>query len=230
MSRWPLRQREDQLYREAKDIPTWVLADKSRRFLLDTCRQLWELTPTPTVDTYEELSPVQVRRLTVLHLGQLIVRATGAQMMLIATGYEREAFGQVRITTEAHLRTRQVVDDKSGESARSIMAGRTSNIKRLAHRYGQKHDIELLDHFAHADVLSLRPLGPPPTEGRREAIVEMQPTRGLARPAQQLLEATDKCVGQTAAMVEVFELGVLVPPSIGDKLRWYRDNPLPTPL
>jgi hypothetical protein len=115
MAKWRLQQREEQLYREATKIPTWVLADKSRRFLLDACRQLWERTPT--ADSYEKLSPREIRRLAVLHLGQIIVRATGAQMMLIATGYEREAFGQVRVTTEAHLRTRQVLDDKSGESA-----------------------------------------------------------------------------------------------------------------
>jgi hypothetical protein len=58
----------------------------------------------------------------------------------------------------------------------------------------------------------------------------MQPMRGLARPAQRLLEASRTCVGQAAGMVEVFELGVLVPPAIGDKLRWYRDNPLPALL
>jgi hypothetical protein len=212
MAKWRLQQREEQLYSEARKIPTWGLADKSRRFLLDTCCQLWDRTPSATADSYDKLSPDEVRKLAVVHLGQIIVRATGAQMMLIATGYEREAFGQVRVTTEAHLRTRQVLDDISG------------------HRYGQKRDIELLDHFAHADVLSLRTLGPPPTEGSREAIVEMQPQRGLSRPAQQLLDASHTCVEQTVVMAEVFELGVLVPPAIGDQLRRYRDNPLPKPL
>jgi hypothetical protein len=230
MAKWRLQQREEQLYSEARKIPTWGLADKSRRFLLDTCCQLWDRTPSATADSYDKLSPDEVRKLAVVHLGQIIVRATGAQMMLIATGYEREAFGQVRVTTEAHLRTRQVLDDISGQSAVAAMTGRTSNLKKLAHRYGQKRDIELLDHFAHADVLSLRTLGPPPTEGSREAIVEMQPQRGLSRPAQQLLDASHTCVEQTVVMAEVIELGVLVPPAIGDQLRRYRDNPLPKPL
>ena len=159
MAKWRLQQREEQLYREATKIPTWVLADISRRVLLDACRQLWESTPTATADSYEKPSPRDIGRLVVLHLGQIIVRATGAQMMLIATGYERQGFGQARVTTEAHLRTRRVLDDKSGESAIAVMAGHT-------------------------------------------------------------------CVEQTVGMAEMFELGVLAPPAIGEKLCWYRDNPL----
>jgi hypothetical protein len=124
ISEWQLTQRERELFAAAKQqLPTWVLADKSRRVLLDICRQLWERTPTPTVDQVNELPAREPRHLASLQLGQVGMRASSAEMMLIATGYEREAFGQVRISVEALLRTRQVLDDRSGDAARTILKG-----------------------------------------------------------------------------------------------------------
>jgi hypothetical protein len=93
-------------------------------------------------------------------------------MMLIATGYQREAFGQVRISVEALLRTRQVLDDRSGDVARTILKGqKPRSLKAIAARYGQTREIAILDRFAHADPLSHRPLGPRKIHGDREAIM-----------------------------------------------------------
>jgi hypothetical protein len=231
LSGWRLVSREQELFASAKEIPTWTLADKCRRVLLDLCAQLWDRTPTPTVDHVDQLPAPEARRLAALHLGQVSVRASSAQMMLIATGYEREGFGQTRISLEALLRTRLVLDDRSGGSARTIIKGQQPrSLKAIAQRYGQTREIEILDRFAHADPLSLRPLGPPRVDGEREAVVEMRPERGRIRPAQQLLDASRTSIGQSVAMVEIFKFGVYIPPWIRAQFEHYRDHPLPDSL
>lgn len=48
-------------------------------------------------------------------------------MMLIATGYEREALSQARVSLEAVLRLRQSNDDVSGEAARRILSNRPTH-------------------------------------------------------------------------------------------------------
>lgn len=228
---WRLAQRERELFEAAPQIPTWRLADNCRRVLLDVCRQLWDRTPAPSAALVDELPALEARRLASLELGQLVVRATGAQMMLIATGYEREGIGQVRVSTEALLRTRQVLDDASGNAARTLLKGqRPRSLKSLAHRYGHAREIEILDRFSHADPLSLRPLGPPRAADEREAVVEMRPQRGLLRPAQQLLDASHTCVMQGAAMVEIFEVGLRLSPWISGQFNRYKSDPLPPPL
>jgi len=166
-----------------------------------------------------------------LTLGQLTVRSTSARMMLIATGYEREALSQARVSVEALIRLQHSNADTSGEAARQVLAGRPSrDLKRLARRYGDEREIRLLDHFAHADVLSIRTLGGLPKPGQREGLIELRPQRGRLRPAWQLYDATHLTGMVSAGVVEAFGVALQLSPWISGQLIHYRDNPLPDPL
>jgi hypothetical protein len=229
--RWPLHARERELFESAKNIPTWRLADVARRALLDVCKQLGDRIPTPDVELVDELDAATARRLAAIALGQIAVRALGAQMTLIAAGYEREALAQARTATEVGIRIRQSNEDGSGDVAKAILKGRRPrNLKQIARRYGEDHLVELLDHFAHADARSIRVLGDLPSPGQREGTIELQPQRGRMRPAQQLYEVGFLATFISCGMVEACGLVLRVSPWVSTQLRHYADNPLPFPL
>jgi hypothetical protein len=229
---WPLRARERELFDAVEDLPTWRLADNCRRGLLDLVKRCADQIPTsPSRSLVADLEAPRAQRLAAVALGQLTFRATSAQMMLIATGYEREALSQARSSLEALLRLRQSNDDSSGEAARRILANRpTPGLKAVAQRYGDGHTLRLLDHFAHADVLSVRTLGDLPRADQTEGLIELRPQRGRLRPASQLLEVARTASMVAAGVVEAFGDALELSPWVSAQLIHYRDTPLPEPL
>lgn len=228
---WPLRARERELFGSVDKLPTWPLADKCRRTLLDVLKRCGDRMSMPNVELVADLDAQAARQMAALALGQLTVRAVSARMMLIATGYEREALSQARVSVEALIRLQHSNADPSGEVARQLLAGRPSrDLKRLARRYGDEREVRLLDHFAHADVLSIRTLGDVPKPGQREGSIELRPQRGRLRPAWQLYDAAHLAAMVSAGVVEVFGVALELPRWVSDQLIHYRDNPLPDPL
>ena len=231
LSQWRLTHREAELFASVSHLPTWPLADKSRRMLLDVVWQCTDRFVTPDVETVAMLDADDARRMAAAALGQIAFRAISARMMLLATGYEREALSQARIAVEADLRLQHSNGDDSGEVGRQLLSGRSPrDLKRLARRYGDESEIRLLDHFAHADLLSIRTLGDLPQSGQREGLIELRPQRGRFRPAWQLYDSAHLASRASVGVVEAFQLALRVPPWISDQLRFYRDNPLPDPL
>jgi len=124
-SDWDFADREQRLFESVRSLPTWRLANQSRRLLADVVRQLFDRIPLPEGATIiADLAPEDARQLAATQLAAIVVRTTGAQMSLIACGYEREALGPVRTAVEALLRLRQVNDEQSAEVARQVLAGR----------------------------------------------------------------------------------------------------------
>lgn len=231
LSDWPLSARERELFATVDKLPTWRLADNCRRTLLDVVKRCGDRMQTPDVELVADLDAQAARQMAALALGQLTVRSTSARMMLIATGYEREALSQARVSVEALIRLQHSNADTSGEAARQLVAGRPPrDLKRLARRYGDEREIRLLDHFAHADLLSIRTLGDPPQPGQREGLIELRPQRGRLRPAWQLYDAAHLAGMVSAGVVEAFGVVLQLSPWISGQLVHYRDNPLPDPL
>jgi hypothetical protein len=186
---------------------------------------------TPNVELVADLDAQAARRMAALALDQLAVRSTSARMMLIATGYEREALSQARVSVEALIRLQHSNADTSGEAARQLLAGRPPrDLKRLARRYGDEREIRLLDHFAHADVLSIRTLGDLPKSGQRDGLIELRPQRGRLRPAWQLYDAAHLAGMVSGGVVEPFGVALQLSPWISGQLVYYRENPLRDPL
>jgi hypothetical protein len=231
---WDFSARESELFGERETIPTWTLANKCRRILADTVRQLSSRIAgfdQPTLVSSLHAQPA--RNLAAIQLGSLVVRSCSARTALISCGYEVEALGPTRSSWEGVLRIRAVNDDGSGEYARKVLAGRAPrNLKALAAKYGSKDEIELLDHFAHSDVRTLLPLS---DRARRDATdpemeLDLRPTRGQMRPAYQLWDSSYVALNAAIGVCEVFGVGLRVPPWVSGQLQHLRDNPLQAPL
>lgn len=230
---WNFAARERDLFAACQKIPTWRLANQSRRLLADVVKQASDLIPTPTAETYAELPADDARQLASTQLGALLVRSTGSVLMLVSTGYEREALGPARIGVEALIRARQANDDPSGGAARSILQGRRpGSLKSAAQRYGEEAEIRFLDRFAHADVLGLLAIGVRRNQDGPavEMDLELRPQRGVMRPASQLLTTARTATMFCALLAEVFTRPVQIPAWISGQLLHYRDNPLPEVL
>lgn len=96
-------------------------------------------------------------------------------------------------------------------------------------RYGNKWELEILDRFAHADLLGLRVVATPRTNGI-EADLQLLPQRGGVRPASQLLGAARDAVEMSVAMAEIFGVAVEIPAYLSGQLIHCKDKPLPAPL
>lgn len=234
MSRWDFAVRERQLFTAAQQqIPTWRTANVARKLLAGVVSEASNSVPVPDVELIEDLPASQARQIAVSQLGAIVVRGTGAIITLIGCGYEREALMPARVCLEAEFRARQIGEDSSGDAARQLLLGRhPGSLKRLAQRYGEKGDVEFLDRFSHADLLSLLPLSTERLTGwpSGEVELELRPQRGKLRPAQQLLSAAHTATKTGVIIVEVFGVGLLIPPWLSAQLEHYKENPLPEVL
>jgi len=226
--------RERQLVDEAKSIPTWRLANQARRVLASFVAQCSETFTVRGSIPADSLDSATARRLAVVQLASVAVRQTGAILALVSTGYETEAMAHARTLLEAQLRGRQACNDLSGYVARELLQGRRpKSLKQVARQYGGQREVEMLDHFAHADVRQLMTLVPgfrTDQAAREEPELDLRPIRGLMRPATQLYDAAYMALSLAAILAEVFEVGVEMPPWVSKQLIYYRDHPLPDPL
>jgi hypothetical protein len=158
----------------------------------------------------------------------IVVRSLSGLIVLVSSGYERESLTLMRPAFEALMRLHQVAADTGGHSARQILQGRKpGSLKSVAQRYGNKRENEILDRFAHADLLTLRVLN---TTDGIAPLLELRPTRGTLIPGNQLHLAAHTA-GETAAGVcEIFDVALQLPPWFSDQMIKLRDGPLPPGL
>lgn len=228
---WNFRAREHALVESAPTtLPTWRVANQCRLLTADVGRQLAASLPAPFDRTTAKLESTYARRLALVQLCGIAARSASAHMVLIGSGYEREALSMLRTVLESYIRARQVLDDTSGDAARTLLQGRRAGgLKAIAQRYASHREVELLDHFAHADVLTLRTLQVAMSSDG-VASLQLRPMRGLTMPSAQLLEAGRYVVQVGVAACEVFEVALLIPSWLSSQLTHYRDNPLPEGL
>ena len=105
---WDFARRERELFATAKDLPTWRLANQSRRLLAAVLYELSNAIDAPDAELIDELDAGDARRLASLDLGALVVRATGSIIVLIGCGYERESMSLARSLVEGVIRGREV--------------------------------------------------------------------------------------------------------------------------
>lgn len=229
LSDWPFGPREKLLFEAVKkELPTWRMADQARRHLAGVTAELMN-----TIEAPEKSIPVAntdatlARQLASTRLAAITVRTMSSIMSQIACGHEREALAGGRTVLEALIRSRQVVDDKSGEAARKLLQGRKpGSLQAAARRYGEGKDVELLSRFSHADLLSLVVVESR-REGRFEADLELLPKRGNVRPLFQLYSAAYSATMLSAGLAEIFDVAVEIPLFLGEQLQHFKDNPIP---
>jgi hypothetical protein len=186
--------------------------------------------PILACELFSELDADTANRSACISLGAVVVRSTSSIMSLVGCGHEREALGLARTNLEALIRAHQVVDDPTGAIARKLLEGRRAgSLKSAALRYGNKRDIELLDRFAHADLLSLLVVSTHRSNGV-EADLQLLPQRGGVGPANQLLTAAHKATMFGAVLAEAFSMTVEINGFLSSQLKHYKDNPLPALL
>lgn len=232
---WDFAARERYLFQTApKQIPTWRLANQSRRHLADVLFQLSNAMEIPDLEWISELPATPARRLASTSLAGIVVRSTGAMINLVGCGYEREALAPFRVISEAVLRGLQLAADPSGDVARQILQGRRpGSLKTIAQKFGDEDEatfIGFLDRFAHPDPFTMLALAAPRAgEGApSEMDLEVRPRRGQVRPANQLLMAAHATVKFSVILsTEAFNRPIVIPTWIRDQLKHYKDNPLP---
>ena len=232
LSSWKLREREEELFATAKEIPAWRLANVARKALTDITKQLSGEMTIPKAEKIGELTAEEATQLAVVQMAMLIVRETGAIVALISTGHEREAWVHGRIALESVLRARQCRGDKSGEAARALLKHRPhGTLKSIAKKFGSEEELKFLDRFAHASPITLTMLATSKLDpDSKEFILELQPMRGTAQPTRQLYMAAYTAGQAMALLAETFEVSVEIPHYMGTNLKVFRDNPPPPNL
>jgi len=227
LRRWNFAERERGLLENApQQLPTWRLANFGRKTLASVAEQLSEGIPQQPRGLIDDLEPTRAAQLASIGLAAIVVRNIGGILTLIGCGYERESLALGRVNAEAHIRGRQMVDDESGDVARRLLKGhRPSSLKAAAARYGSDEDIAFLDRFAHADLLSLRPVSVM-RENEIDFDIQLLPQRGAVHPATQLLEAGRQGPAFAAVLAEIFDVAFEVPRYVDEQLRYYRDHSL----
>lgn len=234
-SDWKFNDLEEAHFAERRTIPTWKVANVSRRLLAAATSELGTSGEELSGTAVTEVSALAAQQVATIQLAAMTVRSTGAVMMLIAAGYERESFMPMRVLFELGLRASQVFDDGSGEAARNILLGQPrGSVKSLAHRYGNKQTIEFLDRFAHADASTMMALSLPAqrVQDADEGVitVNLAPNRSTAKPASQLFAAALICGQLTAHLANLFDVEILMSPWLQSELlhwaeRGFDDEP-----
>ncbi|MGN6557015.1 MAG: hypothetical protein ACTHLH_03270 [Solirubrobacterales bacterium] len=219
---WKLKQRERLLYGEAEIIPNWRLADKSRRFLADTTSHLSPEIPSQVGKPLKEFDRQAARQFAVVAASGIAVRSAGSAVVLVAAGYAIESAGPFRRILESKLHAQAIKDDQTGEYALRFLQGQGTGISKLAQRYGQKEEVELLSTFAHADASGLRLL----QSGARRGSGEVSETEINVLPAADPEKAASilyligyETVGIAVLVAEVFGVGLEIPPWISSELK-----------
>lgn len=155
------------------------------------------------------------KQVAISSLSGITIRACGSALSLIACGYVVESGGPARRGLEAKLRARAILDDDSGQHARDWLTRPMQGWKKLAERYGNARDLELLSVFAHADARGLVPLhaGPPGGYGEvRETNIDLRPRRDEQAAGRMLAALAYEAVEMCGALVEHFGVAFEMPP------------------
>lgn len=227
LKRWRFAERERRLFEQAPhQLPTWRLANFGRKTLASLAEQLSERIPQEPRGLIEKLAAKRAAELASIQLAALVVRNIGGILTLVGCGHEREALTLGRVNAEALIRGRQLTDDTSGHVARNLLLGRrASSLKAAAARYGSEQDIEFLDRFAHADLLSLRAVSVMRDNGI-DFDVQILPQRGGVQPATQLLEAGRHGAAFTSVLVDIFGVSYEMPRFLKEQIAYYQDHSL----
>jgi hypothetical protein len=227
IARWKIKQEEKALFARAEDLPNWRLADKARRMLADLDWHFSDQLPQTVGLKIAELDPTVARRSAVVSAGGIAVRAASSVMALLSAGYGPEAASPLRRLLEAKLNAQAVLDDATGQYAIRYLQGRPRGTTKLAQKYGNAEEIDLLSTLTHANVLGLATLHvdePKRSSEVVEGTVSLMPFH-RADEAEYLLHAVAyECGLMCAAFAEAFGVGFEMPKWVGDQLIQMREK------
>lgn len=227
IGRWKIKNEEKALFTRAEELPNWRLADKARRMLADLDWYFSDQLPETAGLKTEELDSGVVRRSAVVGAAGIAVRAASSAMALVSLGYGPEAASPLRRLVEAKLNMEAILDDETGQYALRYLQGRPRGTTKLAQRYGNAGDIDLLSILTHADVRGLTPLH----VGEPKRSTEVVETTFSVMPfhrsteAEFLLHAVAyECGALCAGLADAFEVTIEIPPWISGQLKLMRDK------
>jgi hypothetical protein len=152
---WRLKQDEARLFERREEISNWRLADKCRRVLAETSRQLSMAIPEVLLKTNEDLRPFAREYAAVSACG-IAVRSAGSALAQVGAGYVVEAGASLRRIVEARMNLEAVVKDASPDYALRFLQGRGSKLATLSGKGKNRAEVEALSKLAHTDVGTLR--------------------------------------------------------------------------
>jgi hypothetical protein len=228
ITEWKIKQEEQELFfRAEKELPNWRLADKARRMLADLDWHFSDQLPETVGLKIEEIEPVIARRSAIIGAGAIAVRAAGSVLVLLSAGYGPEAAGPLRRLLEAKLNAQAILDDETGQYAIRYLQGRPKGTTKLAQKYGNAEEIDLLSILTHADVRGLAVLHVD-EPNRSSEVIEGTFSVMLfhrAPEAEYLLHAVaHECGLMCAALADVFGVGFEMPPWVSEQLIEMRDK------
>jgi hypothetical protein len=155
-----LTELEEELEASATELPCWKLADRARRYLIDTRAHLAREVPAPSDpdEPWEKRDRDDLKKAAVLAVAAIIIRSVGAGLSSIARGHEPESAALLRRTLEAKMNAHAVMKDSSGEFAKRFLNGHVGSLTKLTQKYGTPSDAKSLSQFAHANVKGLSDL------------------------------------------------------------------------
>jgi hypothetical protein len=168
----------------------------------------------------------ELRRVALVNLGSLAVRAAASAILLISSGYEADSHAPMRRMMEIYVRAKVIHLDRSSDQARRWLRGRDHGTPaRLIEKYLGKQDkalYDLLSRFTHDDSRGLQLLWSPPawvSVPEQQRLIDMRPGR-KGHHALPLLGSIARDVTEIAVMiVEAYGTALVVPSVVSDLLR-----------
>jgi hypothetical protein len=221
IAEWRLKQDEARLFERREEIVNWRLADKCRRVLAETSRQLSDAIPDVIVTTNEELRPYARQYAAVSTCG-IAVRAAGSVLAQVGAGYVVEAGGSLRRIIEARMNLEAVLKDPGPGYAVRFLQGRGSKLGTLSGKGKNRLEVDALSKLTHADVHALRFLA-----ARRDGVgtevdrgeYNVWPAVDPAMAESILYVVAYETMAIAAAACEVFGFGIEIPPWIANELK-----------
>jgi hypothetical protein len=227
ISEWKLKQEEQALYAGAEEVPNWRLADKVRRMLADLNFHFSEQLPETVGLKIEDFDSTVARRSAVVSASAIAIRAAGSAMVLISSGYGPEAAGPLRRLIEAKLNVEAILNDPSGDYAIRYLQGRPRKLSKLAQKYGNAEEVELLSVLAHADVRGLAMLHVDQPKRSSEVIegtFSVMPFRDVGEAEFLLHAVAYECALMCAGLAQASDVGFEIPPWVSGELGRMREK------
>ncbi len=212
LAQWKFFATEEQHRSARNQMPNLRLANTARRYLAGVVDTLGNRHGLVGQQALAELSVGDLHQLALSQLGVLGVRASSSAIVLVTSGYAADAAVHLRRITECTLRGRAILSDASGEHARQWLSGRARpSAEKLAQKFGEAEDLQLLSIVAHADARGMAFLHAPDLSIDGTPTVPLLPHRDERWERSALYGVAYECGMLAACLAEAFDTAVQLP-------------------
>jgi hypothetical protein len=225
LGEWQYFAAEETHRSQRNDMPNLRMANIARRHLAAVVHELSERNCLVGWHELDDLTVADVHRLATTELGLLGVRAASSAITLVISGYAVEAGVHLRRLIECTLRSRALLDDNSGENARMWLRGRARpSAARLANRYGNEEELNLLSIVAHADRRGVALLHADDLSADGIATVPLMPHRSRIHEEAVLYGLAYESGMLSAGLAQAFGVAVQFPGWLSGELHRARER------